>query len=589
MKIFGFNRLSRKIIKNIPKLIIDEQFDNILLGKLNLCAIVYHIGDSPTVGHYVACVKKDNIWYMCNDTVCTVGVKLTCDPFDQDMMVPYLLIYEKDSEFELPASTNITDHNCSALNNDKVSNDCPNERNRMNLLKELDIQKNRIAKADQIAKERNLLLSEISSARKLVLESKKEKRKLQSCLQEMSSRDANEPKVQKVAEELNVCDEGIDDAKKVIECKISSLNGLISGTSDISTMKTPIKRKKKYSSSISTKRVQALRSKLDDETLANIQEKNTEEHRTRRSKLDNETKAKIQEKNTEEHKKQRRNLRIRKEIAFNAVQGMSMVDPSILNTEAYGILRDEVFCAFKQGPEYECTICFKLEFKRTVIRLDPSRYDNKVFEKCYQDKTEFVCKSCDNYMKKGKIPPQSQVNNMYLCPKIEELECLGYLECMLISQIIPFMSIIAKQKSSQNGLKGQCVLVPADLKKIQKVLPRSCNEQNIVSIALKRRLSDTGAYHQQNINATNVNRALEKLIEINPFYQNVRIDSTWETISKENDPDTWNLLTNPDAEALSDETDSDEEIAHNSRENGKHSTTNVFPTALHNKDGPDQT
>ena len=81
-------------------------------------------------------------------------------------------------------------------------------------------------------------------------------------------------------------------------------------------------------------------------------------------------------------------------------------------------------------------------------------------------------------MKKGKILPQSQLNNMYLCPRIKELECLSYLECMLISQIIPFMSIFSKQKSSQNGIKGQCVLVPTDLKQIQKILPRACNEKN---------------------------------------------------------------------------------------------------------------
>jgi hypothetical protein len=190
-------------------------------------------------------------------------------------------------------------------------------------------------------------------------------------------------------------------------------------------------------------------------------------------------------------------------------------------------------------------------------------------------------------MKKGKTPPQAQTNDMYLCPKIPELECLDGLECMLISQIIPFMSIIAKQKSSQNGLKGQCVLVPADLKKIQKVLPRTCGEENIISIALKRRLSDSGAYHQQNINVSNVNAALEKLMEINEFWGDVKIDETWENVSKATDPETWNLLTNPDAEPLSDETDSDEEMAHNSREISKTSSGNYFPTALHNNDGPD--
>lgn len=113
---------------------------------------------------------------------------------------------------------------------------------------------------------------------------------------------------------------------------------------------------------------------------------------------------------------------------------------------------------------------------------------------------------------------------MYLCPKIPELECLGGLECMLISQIIPFMSIIAKQKISQNGFKGQCVIVPAYLKKIQEVLPRTCSEENIISIALKRRLSDSGAYHQQNINVANVNAALAKLMEVNDFWGDVKID-----------------------------------------------------------------
>ena len=57
-------------------------------------------------------------------------------------------------------------------------------------------------------------------------------------------------------------------------------------------------------------------------------------------------------------------------------------------------------------------------------------------------------------------------------------------------------------------------------------------KENIVSIALKRRLSDSGAYHRQNINSTNVNAVLDKLIEMNPFYQDVRSDSSWESVSR---------------------------------------------------------
>ena len=38
------------------------------------------------------------------------------------------------------------------------------------------------------------------------------------------------------------------------------------------------------------------------------------------------------------------------------------------------------------------------------------------------------------------------------------------------------MFIVARVKGAQHGLKGQCVLVPTDLRKIQSVLPRSCDE-----------------------------------------------------------------------------------------------------------------
>ena len=47
LKTFGYDRISQQPFKRIPNLRIEEEVDNILLGKLNLIAIVYHIGDSP--------------------------------------------------------------------------------------------------------------------------------------------------------------------------------------------------------------------------------------------------------------------------------------------------------------------------------------------------------------------------------------------------------------------------------------------------------------------------------------------------------------------------------------------------------------
>ena len=70
---------------------------------------------------------------------------------------------------------------------------------------------------------------------------------------------------------------------------------------------------------------------------------------------------------------------------------------------------------------------------------------------------------------------------------------------MLISQIISFVFIVPKTKGAQHGPKGQCVLVPTVLKKVQTILPRSCDEEYLISLALKRRLSDKSAVNKQQI------------------------------------------------------------------------------------------
>ena len=67
----------------------------------------------------------------------------------------------------------------------------------------------------------------------------------------------------------------------------------------------------------------------------------------------------------------------------------------------------------------------------------------------------------------------ADINNMELCPKFSELNKLCPLQLMLVSKITPFVFLVAKTKGAQHGLKGQCVLVPTDLEKIQTILPRS--------------------------------------------------------------------------------------------------------------------
>ena len=138
---------------------------------------------------------------------------------------------------------------------------------------------------------------------------------------------------------------------------------------------------------------------------------------------------------------------------------------------------------------------------------------------------------------------------------------------MLISQVIPFMFIVSKTKGAQHGLKGQCVLVPTDLKKIQTILPRSCDEEYLISLALKRRLTDKSVVNKQQIRPALVNSALQKLTKINSFYSNITIDNEWENLSGQSDPVLWRLLTDKNARESnnSDQADSDGDIDGNDK------------------------
>ena len=51
-------------------------------------------------------------------------------------------------------------------------------------------------------------------------------------------------------------------------------------------------------------------------------------------------------------------------------------------------------------------------------------------------------------------------------------------------------------------------LPETDLKKFKTILPRSCDEEYLISLALKRRLTDTSVVNKQQIHPALVNAAL---------------------------------------------------------------------------------
>ena len=101
------------------------------------------------------------------------------------------------------------------------------------------------------------------------------------------------------------------------------------------------------------------------------------------------------------------------------------------------------------------------------------------------------------------------------------------------------MKIVALPRGAQKGIHGQVVLVPSDLSKVTQCLPRQTAESQIITLALKRRLSDAHSVFTQHISPANVNKALSYLKEHNKFYRTVVLNPSWEDESAGADPVLW--------------------------------------------------
>ena len=92
------------------------------------------------------------------------------------------------------------------------------------------------------------------------------------------------------------------------------------------------------------------------------------------------------------------------------------------------------------------------------------------------------------------------------------------------------MFVVGKAKGAQHGLKRQCVLV---------VYMCICVELAMMS----EMITDKSAFHKQQIRPILVDKALNKLKDINPLYKNVLTEKRWANVSEQTEPKLWNLLT----------------------------------------------
>ena len=183
---------------------------------------------------------------------------------------------------------------------------------------------------------------------------------------------------------------------------------------------------------------------------------------------------------------------------------------------------------FKQntssGPYYVCSCCHQTWFRHSVLKTDKLRMlSHDIIATCLTnfksvDGTEWICLTCNTYLRKYEMPPCATANQMYFPNKPPDLD-LTPLEERLVSPRIPFMQIHSKPCGGQLSIIGNVVNVPANVNNVVHSLPRTLNDNETVQVKLKRKRSYKHHVSFESVRSNKVYRAAKWLVENSVLYQ----------------------------------------------------------------------
>ena len=179
-----------------------------------------------------------------------------------------------------------------------------------------------------------------------------------------------------------------------------------------------------------------------------------------------------------------------------------------------------------EGPVYVCTCCQQIWFKHSVHNVDEMilKTDNArtTFSTCItqylsKDGNEWICKTCRNSVKEGKIPKLSIANKMGY-PELPHQLKLYSMEERLIAPRIVFMLLRDHPVGGQTFVRGNFVNVPVDIAPTVNTLPRSLNDAETVTIKFKRKKQYKRCEFKETIRPMAVWTALDYLLKESPLY-----------------------------------------------------------------------
>ncbi|XP_038062442.1 uncharacterized protein LOC119732934, partial [Patiria miniata] len=236
------------------------------------------------------------------------------------------------------------------------------------------------------------------------------------------------------------------------------------------------------------------------------------------------------------------------------------------------------------GPEYICAVCHKLLFRKQVVKCYQKKYkcvycicgkfvhtcrDNgNCGDKCKVSESSrsclWICYTCHRKLLQNRIPAEACANNLALEDIPEELSCLNILEEHLIAINVAFMKMMALPRGGQNAVHGPVVCVPSNISETVTSLPRCGNNNQLIKVKLKRKLSFKGYYQYQYVSREHVERALYYLKEHNVWYNEIEINCEWDNpledeSEKQEEHESDNSSENDEDTDVDTDVDTDEE------------------------------
>ena len=141
---------------------------------------------------------------------------------------------------------------------------------------------------------------------------------------------------------------------------------------------------------------------------------------------------------------------------------------------------------------------------------------------------EWVCKTCNSYLVKNKIPPCAALNGMKF-PQKPAFFDLNELECRPIAPRIAFQKLMQAPRGRQLKIHGNVVNVPANVVDTVNSLPRTLNDTSTIKINLYRKLQYKSSALSLNVRPNKVIEAALWIISNSELYKDegVSFNQSW--------------------------------------------------------------